>query len=209
MTMISITRVNAILDRLLQAADLQSVFLAALIEKFIPILPSYVLFPAIGMGSSDVVDLLLRCFVASVGSVGGAAAWYLIGASIGPWRVERLIGHYGKWIFLKPQLYERMSTSYRERPFRMTFFGQLVPMVRIFQALPAGVLRLPFLPFLAATAIGAQCWILPLAVAGYVLRRHGWSTSEVGLGLLCALLLIEGLAALVMLDVTKRRNRVS
>jgi len=65
--------IAAMVDGLLEAIDLKSVFLAALLEKFIPILPSYVLFPAIGMGATGIVDLLLRCVIATVGSVGGAA----------------------------------------------------------------------------------------------------------------------------------------
>jgi alkaline phosphatase len=203
----SLGHVNDVFDRLLQAVDLQSVFLASLVEKFIPVLPSYVLFPAIGMAASDSVDLSLRCLIATIGSVGGAAGWYLVGASVGPSRVRRLVLRYGPWVFLKPQLYERMTVSYRNRPFRVTAIGQLIPTVRIFQALPAGVLRLPLLPFLAATAIGAQGWIVPLAGAGYVLRRQGWSAPEVGLGLFGALLMIESLLFLAMFGTARRRGR--
>jgi membrane protein DedA with SNARE-associated domain len=183
---------GALFDSLLKAADMWSVFLASFVEKFIPVLPSYILFPAIGMGASDWSDLLGRCLVASFGSVAGAAAWYYTGASIGPQRAQNWVIRYGKWLLLKPALYKRMRDFYEHDPFRITFIGQLIPTVRIFQALPAGVLRLPLIPFLAATALGAQVWIFPLATAGFVLRQHGWSATEVGTSLFFVLVAIEG-----------------
>jgi alkaline phosphatase len=193
------------LDELLEAADLPSVFLAALLEKFIPVLPSYVLFPAIGMGAADSADLALRCLVATVGSVGGAAGWYALGASIGPARIGRLVARFGHWVLLTPEFYERLAASYARRPFRITFAGQLIPTVRIFQALPAGVLRLPLLPFLAATGAGAFCWIVPLAVAGRTLRQFGWTASQAGLGLLLGIVAAEALALLVARRGTRKR----
>lgn len=186
------------LEALLDAATLQDVFFAALVEKFIPLLPSYVLFPAIGMGAHGIGDLLLRCLVAAVASLGGALGWYLLGAGIGAGRVRRLVERHGRWVLLSPALYERMSGAYRRRPFAITLMGQLVPTVRIFQALPAGVLRLPLRPFLAATAIGSLGWIVPLAGAGHVLRLYGWSAAEAGLALLAALVAIEGTAVLFL-----------
>ncbi|MGO1079524.1 DedA family protein [Inquilinus sp. CA228] len=188
---------DGLVDRVLGGVGLPQVFLAALAEKAIPVLPSYLLFPAIGMGAATVPDLLLRCAAATLGSVGGGLGWYLSGALIGPVRVRRLVKRHGRWVLLRPQLYDRMAEAYRRRPFAITVLGQLVPTVRIFQALPAGVLRLPLLPFLAATGIGALCWIVPLAVAGHVLHRYGWTASEAGVALLLTLLVLEGSALLI------------
>jgi alkaline phosphatase len=185
---------SGFLDTLLEAADSKSVFLAALMEKFIPVLPSYVIFPAMGMAAREETELLLNCLVATSGSVGGALFWYLLGALVGPRRVELLVERYGRWMLLSPQLYRRMVDAYERRPISITFVGQLVPTVRIFQALPAGVLRLPPAAFFAATAVGALCWIMPLAAAGHFLRGLGYSPVEAGTSLLVALVLAEALA---------------
>lgn len=195
----NISDIDKQFDQLLEAVDLQSVFFASLVEKFIPVLPSYILFPAIGMGASDYYDLVFRCLVATIGSIIGAIGWYSVGASIGEHRVRWAVGKYGKWIFLSDRLYERMSTAYRGKPFRITVVGQLIPNVRIFQALPAGVLRLPIGPFLFATAVGALCWIIPLAGAGYALRQQGWSSPEIGAGLFVGLMVFEGMVALALI----------
>lgn len=179
------------LDNLLQAADLQVVFLVTLIEKFIPILPSYIMLPAIGMSATSGTDLIMRWLVATLGSLGGALAWYMIGSMIGPKRIRHFVAQYGKWVFLKLSLYDKMSASYKQNPFSITAIGQFLPAVRIFQALPAGVLRLPLLPFLAATALGSQGWIISLTTAGYFLHLAGFTPTETGLGLFVALLTIE------------------
>src|SRR5882757_3210848 len=91
------------IEYLLRALDVQSAFWAALLEKFIP-LPSYTLFPAIGMGASSALDVLMRCLAISAGSILGAAIWYAIGAMIGPRHVQALVARYGAWVFLGPPL---------------------------------------------------------------------------------------------------------
>jgi membrane protein DedA with SNARE-associated domain len=195
------------LNALPDALDLKGVFIAALLEKFMPILPSYILFPAIGMGASGFFSLLTRGAIATFGSVGGAAIWYLVGASIGPARARYLTLRFGRWIGLAPHVCDRMTASYKHHAFLITAAGQLVPTVRIFQALPAGFLRLPPLPFLAATAVGSTCWVLPMTFAGYLLRRHGYNAAEAGLGVLTTLLLVEGAAFLTLRQMSERKRR--
>lgn len=197
---------SRLIDSLLKALDIHSVFWAALLEKFIP-LPSYILFPAIGMSASDARDVLMRCLVISAGSILGASIWYTIGAAIGPRRARALVGRYGAWILLRPSLYEHIAAGYCERPFRITFIGQLVPTVRIVQALPAGVLRVPVLPFLTATALGAQLWTVPLVVTGYVVRAQGWSGSDLGLTMIGLLLVAEAIIVAVLVAVRRWRAR--
>ncbi|CDZ70424.1 SNARE associated Golgi protein-like protein [Neorhizobium galegae bv. orientalis] len=194
------------MDALLNAVDLKTVFLASLVEKFIPVLPSYILFPAVGAGASAIDDLVLRCVVAALGSIGGALGWYCVGVAIGEHRVRSLVKRYGKWMFLKTTLYEKMTASYRSNPFLITVLGQLVPTVRIFHALPAGVLRLPLGSFLLATALGAFGWISVFAGAGYAFYLHGWSVSAIGVGMFAALATVE-CAGIVVVLALKRAKR--
>ncbi|MDQ1080640.1 DedA family protein [Pseudoroseomonas cervicalis] len=194
------------LDALTRAASLEAVFLAALVEKFIPILPSYVLYPAIGIGAADVWALAGRCLVATAGSMGGALAWYGLGALAGQRRTRALVARHGRWVLLSAELYDRLMANYRRRSLWLTFLGQLIPTVRIFQALPAGVLRLPLAGFLAATALGSLCWIALLAGAGHALRSQGWAAGEAGLAVLGAMVAVEGGVALLAWGLRRRRR---
>lgn len=190
-------------DSLLRAASLEAVFLAAMVEKFIPVLPSYILYPAIGIGAEDGWDLALRCAVGVAGSLGGALGWYGLGAWLGERRTRALVARHGRWLFLSTALYTRLTEGYRRHPAGATILGQFVPTVRIFQALPAGVLRLPLPGFLAATALGSAGWIVLLAGAGHLLHRQGWTAAEAGLVVLAALLTLE-LGALLVLRLMRR-----
>ena len=190
-----------------ELSSLSQVFAASLFEKFIPIVPSYVLFPAIGGAASGLWDLSFRCLTAALGSVGGAAAWYFIGASIGASRIRALVARHGHWLSISLKLYDQISRSYERHPFLTTLICQLIPTVRIFQALPAGVLRLRVAPFLFATGFGSLCWIAPLAAAGHVLRRHGYSTTRAGLLLLAALLMIEIGVYFFVRRIASKRNQ--
>ncbi|TCM52562.1 membrane protein DedA with SNARE-associated domain [Rhizobium sp. PP-F2F-G48] len=201
--------IGAWMDALLDAVDLKTVFLASVLEKFIPLLPSYVLFPAIGAGASTVEDLIVKCLIAASGSLCAALAWYGVGVAVGEQRVRSVVERYGKWLLLKTSLYEQMSSSYRNNPFMITVLGQMVPTVRIFHALPAGVLRLPLAKFLVASALGSLMWVSILAGCGYALHLQGWSVSETGAGLLVVLIVTEGVGLTVVVTVNRLRKHLS
>ncbi|PON08014.1 hypothetical protein ATY29_08010 [Rhizobium hidalgonense] len=144
-----------------------------------------------------------------MGSIGGAVGWYAAGVAIGEDRVKTFVERHGRWLFLKPKLHEQMSASYRRNPFMITILGQIVPTVRIFHALPAGVLRLPFGSFVLATALAALGWISALAGAGYILHLKGWSGSETGLGIFAGLVATEVAALIAVVSVKKIRIQLS
>lgn len=121
-------------------------------EKFVPILPSYVMLIFIGMTVvSHPASLVLTIVAATVGSTAGALGWYGIGRAIGGFRVERLVDRFGRLVFLSPELYRKLSEAYRRHHFWVTLVGQTIPTARIYLALPAGVIGLAFPGFVAAT----------------------------------------------------------
>lgn len=193
----------------LEFANLNVVFLVTLIEKFIPILPSYIMLPTIGMGAENGLDLMLCWLVATLGGLCGALGWYMIGSVIGADRIYQLVKRYGRFVFFKISLYEKLTSSYRQRPMFFTIVGQLIPTVRVFQALPAGVLRLPLLPFLVATAIGSQVWIIIFTTAGYYMQKAGFTIAEIGLWIFVSILIVEGAAFFAAYRFNKQKKHIS
>jgi membrane protein DedA with SNARE-associated domain len=145
----------------------------AVIEKFIPLFPSYVLLMFLGMTVSDGATLTMTIMVTTVGSVIGAVGWYGLGRALGSHRIENLVARYGKYIFFRPSLYGRLTNAYRSNHFWVTLIGQTLPTVRIYLALPAGVLKLEPRAFLAATSLGTLIWNMPFLSLGYALRGSG------------------------------------
>ncbi|QND54810.1 DedA family protein (plasmid) [Phyllobacterium sp. 628] len=163
----------------------------ALLEKFIPILPSYVLFMLLGMTVTDGNGLVLAILVTVLGSATGALGWFALGWLLGPDRAEAIVARYGKYVFLKPAVYERMTNSYRRNHFWVTLTGQIIPTVRIYLALPAGVLRLDPRAFTIAIVIGTLVWNTPFLCLGYALRGSPYNPVHVGFWASIALFIVE------------------
>jgi alkaline phosphatase len=163
----------------------------AVVEKFVPLFPSYVLLMFLGMTVSDSATLAMTILVTTVGSVIGAVGWYGLGRALGSERIESLVARYGKFVLLRPSLYERLTGAYRSNHFWVTLVGQTLPTVRIYLALPAGVLRLEPRAFLAATSLGTLIWNMPFLSLGYALRGSDRDPVSIGFWVAIALIAAE------------------
>ncbi len=186
--------------------SLAGVAVVGLIEKFIPVMPSYVMLVLFGMTLADSSsELSLIITFSAVGSVAGGLLWYAFGRVIGAERCERFVARFGRYILLKPAVYERLTNAYQRNHFWVTTIGQVVPTARIYLALPAGVIGLPAWPFLIATLIGTLAWNAPLITLGYLLQNSGWSPIVAGTTAVVTLIAIEAVA---LLTVMRRRAKV-
>ncbi|MHB1936762.1 MAG: DedA family protein [Acidobacteriaceae bacterium] len=114
-------------------------------------------------------------WVATAGAIGcnlGSAVAYWIGAYGGRPLVEK----YGSFIFLDRRDLDR-ATRFFERFGAITVLvARLLPVVRTFIALPAGVARMPQLKFHVYTFVGSWPWCFVLAYAGMKLG-NAWNTD--------------------------------
>jgi membrane protein DedA with SNARE-associated domain len=114
-------------------------------------------------------------WVATAGALGcnlGSAVAYAVGHYGGRPLVEK----YGSYLLLS-----RRDLDWADRFFARygdftVFFSRLLPVVRTFIALPAGVARMPQLRFHAYTFIGSWPWCFLLAYAGQKLGER-WETD--------------------------------
>ncbi|MBX9646651.1 MAG: VTT domain-containing protein [Xanthobacteraceae bacterium] len=163
----------------------------ALAEKLLPVVPSYLVFVLLGTAASGHSDLAVTVAAAAAGSTLGALGWYCVGLGLGPTRVESLIERFGRYIFLKPALYSRMTGAYRRNHFWVTVAGQAIPAVRVYLSIPAGVLHLAVATFMAATLIGSLVWTGPLLTLGYFLRERNVDAASAGVLVVVALAGVE------------------
>jgi alkaline phosphatase len=179
----------------------------ALAEKILPVVPSYVLFVLLGMtAASGQGNLAVTVAAIVAGSTIGALGWYCLGLALGPRRAEALIERFGRFVFLKPALYRRMTGAYRRNHFWVTVVGQTIPAVRIYLSVPAGALQLAIANFLAATLIGSLLWSAPLVTLGYVLRESGADAASLGLLMVTVLVGLELVVLLGWRLVRSSRN---
>src|SRR5438270_4809945 len=110
-------------------------------------------------------------WVATAGAIGcnlGSLVAYEIGAYGGRALVEK----YGRWILLSRRELDTADRFFRHWGGAAVFVARLLPVIRTFIALPAGIARMPRLRFHVYTFVGSWPWCLGLAYLGMKLGEN-------------------------------------
>ncbi len=120
-------------------------------------------------------------------------------------RVDLLEKH-GRKLHIKPSHLRRADEWFERYGSATVFFTRMLPIIRTFISLPAGVARMPFWRFTVLTTLGCIPWILMLTLIGQQVgdRWTKWKDSLHYVDYAVVLLVI---AAVVLLLVRSRRNR--
>jgi membrane protein DedA with SNARE-associated domain len=114
-------------------------------------------------------------WVATAGAIGcnlGSAIAYWIGAHGGRPLVER----FGRYVLLSRHDLDRTTNFFSKYGSITVFLARLLPVVRTFIALPAGIAKMPLLRFHIYTFLGSWPWCFALAYVGMRLGRS-WETD--------------------------------
>jgi membrane protein DedA with SNARE-associated domain len=104
--------------------------------------------------------------------VGSWVAW-----AVG-WRGGRpLIERWGRYIFLRQHELDRAEDWFARHGEAAVFVSRLLPVVRTFISLPAGIAEMPFLRFSLYTFLGCLPWTFALTALGYGLGSQ-WHVVE-------------------------------
>lgn len=153
--------------------------LVMFLENVFPPIPSEVILPLAGsLALEGRFTLLGVTAMGTVGSVAGAAVFYLIGYLFNEERVRVLMRQYGKWLMLSEEDFDRALTWFDRYGEKVIFFGRMVPIVRSLISIPAGIANMNLGTFGVYTAIGTGLWSFLLAFAGYLLGRSWPLVSE-------------------------------
>ncbi len=109
--------------------------------------------------------VLIAGFWGGIGSVIGSLVEYAISRAGGRPLIER----YGKYLLITNKDLERADRWFNDRGEITILVGRLIPVVRHFISIPAGIAEMNVVKFCVYTFIGAFPWCLFLAWTGYVL----------------------------------------
>lgn len=162
---------NAIIDflrSLYGSVGWLGVFLAMTIESAAIPIPSEVIMPLAGWflikdQHHAVWYVVIAGIVGALGCALGSIITYGIGASGG----RPLLMKYGKFILISPHHVEVADRWFEEKGEATAFVSRLLPVVRTFISLPAGVARMSFPRFIIYTLAGSFIWCTALALGGY------------------------------------------
>jgi len=135
-----------------------------LLETVIPPIPSEAVLGLAGVlindGQMDIVPVVL---FATLGSVLGAVFFYYVGRALGPRRSHAFLD---RLPLVETADVDRTFAWFERHGRSAVFFGRMVPIVRSFISVPAGVVKMPFGQFIVYSAAGSLIWNSLLVTLG-------------------------------------------
>jgi membrane protein DedA with SNARE-associated domain len=179
----------------------------ALIERLVPILPSYGLLAAIGIAAAAGAWSFPAAFVLStVGGIIGCLSFYGVATALGEARSDAMVKWSGRFAGLSAATMARLTADFRRHQGALAFGAQLVPTVRLVAPAVAGLLCAKAKPFAVASACGIALWNAIFIAVGYAAALTAGTTNVSALALVLLAVLVTGEAAAFVLW---RRRRVS
>lgn len=139
-------------------------------------LPSEVIMPLAGwMLIKDQSLPAVYNLLAGVYGALGCTIGSIIAYGVGVWGGRPFLNKYGKYILITPHDLDTADRWFQKNGDWAIFITRLLPVVRTFISLPAGIARMHFGKFLLYTFTGSFIWCAALSWGGYLLGEH-WET---------------------------------
>ena len=140
--------------------------------------------------ASGRLDFFLVGLAGVVGNVVGSWIAYAVGRSTG----RELLDRYGKYVLIRSHDIDRAEVWWERHGEAATFLSRLLPVVRTFISLPAGIAGMHLGKFTLYTVLGVIPWTYALTYLGVVfgdnyeraLSYFNWPTIVIGLALVAA-----------------------
>jgi membrane protein DedA with SNARE-associated domain len=124
-------------------------------------------------GQSDpLIHLPFNLFLVATAGAIGCNLGSVVAYEIGSYGGRPLIERYGSYIFLGRHELEMAERFFARFGAIAVLIGRLLPVIRTFIALPAGIVRMPRLRFHIYTFVGSWPWCFVLAWIGMKLGEH-------------------------------------
>lgn len=154
-----------------------AVFLLMAAESALIPIPSEITMPFGGfLASKGILNFWGVVLAGAVGNLVGSYLAWLLGTH-GENFTRRFIKKYGKWVLISEHELEIAISWYRRFGQPITFFSRLLPVIRTYISLPAGVAKMPLAPFLIFTFAGSFLWSIFLTWLGVILGDNWHSLS--------------------------------
>lgn len=144
------------------------VMLMALESSFFPF-PSEVVIPPVAyLAASGKMNIGMVIFCGMLGSLLGALFNYWVAIAFGRPFFEK----YGRYLLVSRNSLKKADRFFERHGHISTFIGRLLPGIRQYISLPAGLARMDLFTFCTATSLGAGIWVTVLAGLGFWYGRN-------------------------------------
>ena len=88
-----------------------------------------------------------------------------------------MVDRWGRYLLIRPHEVDRAHAWFEQHGDVTVFVSRMIPVVRTFISVPAGVARMNFAKFTLYTVLGCLPWTFALAWIGYILGDN-WAAAE-------------------------------
>jgi membrane protein DedA with SNARE-associated domain len=196
-----------LIDQWYLTAGYFGIILAMALESCCIPLPSEIVMPLAGYFVLRYPDRFSLPGVALAGATGcliGSAVAYGIGRAGG----RPLLLKYGRYVLISQADSDTADRLFARHGGAVAFFSRLLPIVRTYISLPAGIARMRLVPFVLYTFVGSLIWCFILAFIGQQLGSKYDQLSSVfhGLDVVIGLLIVAAVALYIIRHVRQVRR---
>ncbi len=137
-------------------------------SSFFPFPSEIVIPPAAYLAERGEMNIFIVVLCGILGSILGALFNYWLALKLGRPTLLR----YGRYVGITPESFDKTENFLQKHGIFGTFIGRLIPVIRQYISFPAGLARLPLIPFIFATALGSGIWVIILAAIGYLVGNN-------------------------------------
>jgi membrane protein DedA with SNARE-associated domain len=143
-------------------------FLMLLESSFFPFPSEVIMIPAGYLAFKGEMHIIIVTLCGILGSLAGALLNYYLAIKLG----RLFLIRYGKYVYFKEEILVKMEDFFSRHGHISTFTGRLIPGVRQYISLPAGLARMNLAVFSFYTSLGAGIWVIILTLLGYYIGEN-------------------------------------
>lgn len=137
-------------------------------SSFFPFPSEVVMVPAGYLASKGEMNIYLVVLSGIGGSVLGALFNYFVAVKLG----RPMVIKYGRMVGVTEKVFSKVEDYFRVHGEISIFIGRLIPGIRQYISLPAGLCRMRLDRFVIYTTLGAGIWVVILTVIGYLVGSN-------------------------------------
>ena len=187
--------------------------LMAVESSFIPF-PSEIVVPpaaAVATRPDSNLNFFLIILFATIGAVIGSLVNYFLALSLGRVIIYKFAdSRIGHLCLLNSEKIRHAEEYFNDHGKTSTFIGRFIPGIRQLISIPAGLSRMPLLPFVLFTALGAGIWNVVLTLIGYLVGDNmdliNKFSHEIGYSILAIIALVLSYY-IIRYFIRKKRNK--
>ncbi len=158
--------------QLIHTTGYAGVFLLMTLESALIPIPSEVTMPFAGsLVASGLFNFWVLVIVGALANLTGSLLAYALGY-LGEDTVLAFIRKYGKYVLIREKEFHHATELFDKHGDAIVFISRMLPAIRTYISLPAGIARMDLKKFVIYTTVGSLVWSAVLAYLGVILGKN-------------------------------------